>query len=206
MSMLCHYQIYCAHKPVPPGTPGISIGLTPNNRAQCNRNNHQDEEDEKDVEDVEYTVEAVRSFDQTTLHRLMELQTALEHIQELRQELQEERSTRKLMLKAFEEAEIENRKERSTGRLTVQALMEAQAAHQEERQEWTVERLSLLAHLETQQKERQEDEERISSIESRLGRSIIALGDDTVPYRTPNTSDSIQRLASFLPGNSRQCE
>ncbi|KAF9931077.1 hypothetical protein BGZ67_005515 [Mortierella alpina] len=154
---------------------------------------------------------------QNILHQLMQLhRTEQEHIRELRQELQEEQSSRRLMLHVFREAEVEHRKERSTKRLALETLMEVKAAQQEERQEWSVERLALLSLIETQQKQRQEDQERLNAIESRLKRSSMALGggssdDDTAPlYRTPSTTTAKDPPPDFsklviMTGRKRHC-
>ncbi|CAO3566890.1 unnamed protein product [Mortierella alpina] len=176
----------------------VSHSCNSNNKSNSNSNSKSNNSEVcslgaefvKAVETTRCLQKQSSDFHRATLHRLTELhQTANEHIQELRQELQEERTTRRLILEALKKAEIENQRERSTGRLAVQALMEAQAARQEERQEWSVERLSLLACQETQHKERQENEERISNIESRLQKVIMALGNDAAPYRSPSTSE-----------------
>ncbi|KAF9571644.1 hypothetical protein EC968_000312 [Mortierella alpina] len=213
-----HYKKFCAEKPIPPGHTGISV-VPDQNHAQdgdgddshdveegeeeAHEADDADEADEGDESGEDSTEEAAHpcrvgtlsnsqassfgaefikaieitrnlqkqssELHQDTISRLMDLhRTAKERILDLRQELHNERSTRRLALRT---------------------LMDAQAAHKEERQEWAVERLSLLAHLETQEMERQESEKRISRIESRLKRSIVALGDDPAPYRTPPTSE-----------------
>ncbi|CAO3566889.1 unnamed protein product [Mortierella alpina] len=168
-----------------------NINSNINTNTNCNCNSHSNSNCSSAVRSfgAEFVkaIETTRSLQRqsqelhlTAVNQLLELhQASKKRIRELRQEVHEERTTR---------------------RLALQALLETQATHQEERQEWTVERLSLQAYLETQQKERQETEERISSIESRLKRSIMALGDDIAPYRTPSTSED-----SVLAGIKKQC-
>ncbi|KAF9948890.1 hypothetical protein BGZ70_002018, partial [Mortierella alpina] len=57
-SIKVHYQKYCTHRPIPPGTPGITLVSTPNKRTQDDRNDHQEAQEQEDEdEDVDVDVE-----------------------------------------------------------------------------------------------------------------------------------------------------